>query len=318
MPDDTPSDVPVSSGLDLAGIGAWSKVGQDLIDIFSRRWVEPGTIIATAKANAEAYRIEEIAKTHVEIEKKELLHRAALRMANEAIREQGNIENVVKSAAAELPESAQPDKIDPDWTTSFMSHAGKISNAEMQSLWSKILAGEATKPGSFGKRTLNLVAELSKEDAHMFSTVCRYASGIGPLIFNFDDEIYTSNQVTYGSMLALKSSGLIDLMDLSEYALTKISKTFGVIYSDKTIIFTKAPNQISTGKVCFTPAGKELSQICKVDPVQGFFDYLLKKWYSIGAATPVANSEGMVTQVRMINAEGKDELSPFPVDFFRP
>ena len=119
-------------------------------------------------------------------------------------------------------------------------------------------------------------------------------------------------------MLALKSTGLIDLMDVVEYARTGIPKTFGIIYFNKTIIFTKPPNQIATGKICFTPAGQELSKICKVDPVEGFFDYLLTKWYSMGAAMPVANPEGKLMQIRMINAEGKDELSPFPVDFFKP
>ena len=56
----------------------------------------------------------------------------------------------------------------------------------MQSLWARLLAGEANQPGTFSKRTVELVASLDKSDAQLFTGLCRFAWFVGedcPLVF---------------------------------------------------------------------------------------------------------------------------------------
>ena len=44
----------------------------------------------------------------------------------------------------------------------------------MQELWARLLAGEASGPGTFSKHTVNLLADLDPIDARMFSQVCDF------------------------------------------------------------------------------------------------------------------------------------------------
>jgi hypothetical protein len=47
----------------------------------------------------------------------------------------------------ELTEAATPEKLEDDWITNFFDKCRLISDEEMQTLWSKVLAGEANAPG---------------------------------------------------------------------------------------------------------------------------------------------------------------------------
>ena len=57
-----------------------------------------------------------------------------------------------------------------------------ISDEEMQNIKSQVLSGEANSPGSFSKRTVNLLSDLDKKDAELFQTLCRFVWLIGLLV----------------------------------------------------------------------------------------------------------------------------------------
>jgi predicted DNA binding CopG/RHH family protein len=52
--------------------------------------------------------------------------------------------------------------------------ARRVSDEDMQSVWAKILAEEAKKPGSFSKRTVAFVETLDKDEANLFNELCRF------------------------------------------------------------------------------------------------------------------------------------------------
>ncbi len=79
-----------------------------------------------------------------------------------------------------------------------------ISDDEMQTLWAKVLAGEANSPGTYSKRTVNLLSDLDKKDALLFQSLCRFGWFIGnftPLVFDPQAEIYNKAGINFAMIL---------------------------------------------------------------------------------------------------------------------
>src|SRR3546814_8813147 len=87
-------------------------------------------------------------------------------------------------------------------------------------MWGKILSGETNTPGSFSKKTVNLLHEMDKSDAEMFNTLMKFTwvSG-GPLVLVFDitDRIYLDNGISFSMLEHLSSIGLVNFNNLSNY-----------------------------------------------------------------------------------------------------
>ncbi|MDR6195610.1 DUF2806 domain-containing protein [Siphonobacter sp. SORGH_AS_0500] len=99
-----------------------------------------------------------------------LLERANSREEYQKIKSQMNLENVVGIAASTLlnEEPISDEPVDEDWLTRFFKYAESISSEEMQTLWGRILAGEIREPKSFSLRTLDIIRNLSQDDANIF------------------------------------------------------------------------------------------------------------------------------------------------------
>lgn len=69
---------------------------------------------------------------------------------------------------AEEPAAAEPDQ---DWLNSFTEHAEKAASDEIRERWSKVLAGEIEKPGSFSPRTMRFIADLDRETVVDFEAI---------------------------------------------------------------------------------------------------------------------------------------------------
>lgn len=106
----------------------------------------------------------------------ELVKRTQNRLAYQELRKQANIEAAVANAYSEL-ENEPPvtsDPIDPDWLNRFFNSVEDISNEQMQYLWGKILAGEIKQPNTFSMRTLNLLRNLTQNEADLFRRISPY------------------------------------------------------------------------------------------------------------------------------------------------
>jgi Protein of unknown function (DUF2806) len=83
--------------------------------------------------------------------------------------EQGNRERVLELTAEELkhnsPTADASADIEPDWLNMFARLAGEKSDADVQSLWARILAGEIRAPGTVRLRTLARLATYERRDA---------------------------------------------------------------------------------------------------------------------------------------------------------
>jgi hypothetical protein len=267
----------------LINLGDLSKPADTLVKKISKAVggiFQPYQIKRVAKAEAEASLI----KAEAEIQITDLQRRAMNRFVEEEAQRQKNIEEITAKALPQLSDSAKPESIEDDWLTNFFDKCRIVSDQEMQSLWSRVLASEANMPGRFSRRTVNFLSDLDKTDAEMFSKLCGFSCVFfGPtiLMFRYEDKIYQENGITFASLAHLESIGLISYNIISTFHKTALPKTVIVSYYGDTLKLSIPPGgdfKFETGKVLLTKVGKELAQICNANPVTGFLDYLRMRW----------------------------------------
>lgn len=248
------SDTP---GTNITLVGDWSKPATVLIEKISNAlggYFEPHQIKRIADAKAGAAKIEAAAN----IEITELQQRALRRFVAEEMKQQDNMESIAMKALPHISDQAKTENVDDDWITNFFDKCRIIFDEQMQSLWSKVLAGEANAPGSFSKRTVNYLASLDTKDASLITSLygfCWMFEGLTPLIFNVEHSIYNSHGITFDSLEHLESIGLVSFDPLAGYAKKGLPPQFTVHYYGTQIEIQlhhdmKAQYHFDLGMVC--------------------------------------------------------------------
>jgi hypothetical protein len=244
---------------------------------------KPYQIVRVAKAEAEADRIR--ANTQVEIT--DLQRRAFRRFLEEEAKKQINIENITRKALPELKEDAKPEQLDNDWIANFFDRCRLVSDEEMQSLWSRVLAGEANTPGKYSKRTVNFLSTLDKTEADLFTRLCGFIWVIGeriPLIYDVEDQIYNQHGIGFSALSHLESIGLVQFDPLAGYQKKRLPKRFDTYYYEQQVLIEMpedSNNSMNIGKVMLTRTGFELVPISGSHPVDGFLEFIQNKWRSL-------------------------------------
>jgi hypothetical protein len=275
-------------GNSLINFGDLSKPATVLIEKVSDAiggYCKPWQIKRVAKAEAEA----EIIKAQAQIEVTDLQRRALARFVAEEARRQENIEKITQKAIPHLEESSNPENVEDDWIVNFFDKSRIVSDEEMQTLWARVLAGEANSPGTYSKRTVDFLGSLDKADAHLFTCLCGFGWFIGnivPLIFDAEEQIYNEQGINFSTLSHLDDIGLLSFeKGLGNFNLTKFPKRIPVSYYGipLAVEFKKeTDNTLEVGKVTLTRTGQQLAPICGSKPVEGFLDYVVKKWVQKG------------------------------------
>lgn len=239
---------------------------------------EPTRIVKLASAEAEAEKIKAIAK----IEISEIEQRGLRRLISEEAKKQDNIEKITAGALTELKPDAKPDQLNDDWLAYFFDRAKLISDREMQILWSRILAEEANKSGTFSKTTINVVNLLSKEEAHLFTALCTFQVHVNsfpvPLIISPRSATYTKRGLDPWVFNHLDNIGLIKFSELAESVLRHADHLI-LKYFDDT--FVSSSNEIFNfplGYAAFTQVGFELSTICNAQKCAEFSEQIFLEY----------------------------------------
>lgn len=273
----------MSDGNPIAKLGDLTKPATVLIEKISEAVggvFKPYQIVRVAKAEAEANRIQAESKIQV----KDLHRRAMHRFLEEEAKKQSNIEAITQNAIPLLEDKSAPQNVADDWITNFFDKSRIVSDGEMQSLWSRVLAGEANAPGSFAKRTVNLLGDLDKEDAILFTQLCGFGwmiGGVCPLILDLQASIYNDQGVNFNSLSHLESLGLIQFDSFSGFVRLGLPKIATVLYYGQPVTLTfpnDSDNKLEIGKVLLTRAGQQLAPVCAPKPVDGYFQYVKEKW----------------------------------------
>ena len=279
----------MSNGGPLINIGELAKPASILVEKICdgiAGIAQPFQIVRIAKAEAKAKIIETVAQ----IDADELQNRALRRFAAEEINKQVNIEDIIKKALPELNSGARPNDIENDWIANFFDKCKLISDVEMQTLWAKVLSGEANSPGSYSKRTINFLSTMDKSDANLFCILCRYVwcfekYDFTPLIFNLHDDIYDKEGLTFDVLKHLQDIGLIYFDVLQIYHKQHVPKNTIASYHniDFGIELPKPlDNNVEVGHVLLSKVGSELVPLAGNNPLDGFLEYTIRQFLNDG------------------------------------
>ncbi|MEQ1751162.1 MAG: DUF2806 domain-containing protein [Prosthecobacter sp.] len=229
----------------------------------------------------------EVMKTHKSIQITDIKQRAILRFGEEQIQYQRNMEAVVKKALLNVDEDAQPNNIENDWLTYLFDKARIVSDNQMQNVWARILAGEANAPGSFSKRSINLVSEMGKRDAEMLNVLRQFCWEFGdqlvlvvPEVTSFGDK----HGLDFACLRHLESLGLISFSDdIFGGGLVCSGRSILGSYFGKALHLHRekdewAGDTISVGSGALTPVAHELLRLCAVKPIKGMLKQMTKQW----------------------------------------
>lgn len=277
----------MGDGVSLIDVGKLAKPATVLVEKVAAAiglLYEPHHVKRMARAEAEAGKIKALA----EIEISDIQARALHRLVFEEGRRQENIERITAGAAEQLTESATPETMDDDWIANFFEKCRTVSDHEMQTLWSRLLAGEATKPGSYSKRTVDLVASIEKGEAQLFTQVCSFAvrrDEAIPLVFSFNSEFYERLGINFGALSHLESIGLITLSPLQTLVIRHLDQIVTLDYFGHPVVLKlrqEKENTLAVGRVMLTHSGHQLFPISGATEVPGFLELMVAQFRGSG------------------------------------
>lgn len=251
-----------------------------------------------------------------------LASRAEQRTLAELIRQENNIENILEKTANELQsaERISDETVDDDWISRFFNIAKDVNNEEMQYLWSKILAGEIASPNSFSLRTLEVIRNLSPQEAKIFQKIIPLILHHGNVYF-----VLTSNDslnkfnVSFSEILALDECGLIDSSATLTLNLDINKDNPEHLLSEKYIIVIKGLSEvhrkISFGIYPLTRAGRELFNTLQRESSKEYAIEAANQIFTNNKAT-VATSVYQVTYIKRNNIEEQCQLADTPLALF--
>ncbi|WP_195338198.1 DUF2806 domain-containing protein [Alistipes onderdonkii] len=164
-------------------------------------------------ADAESYAAVKQAETNTQVEL--LKQKGADEIANYILaRETRKLENaksVVENAKSYFTEGelVSNEPVNVDWVNRFFNIVEDISDDTLHDMWGRILAGEVKSPNSYSLRTLDLLKNITKEEAELFIKASQYY-----VAHNFicTEELFLSMHET----LLLGETGLINSEELTK------------------------------------------------------------------------------------------------------
>ncbi|HWQ98351.1 MAG TPA: DUF2806 domain-containing protein [Clostridia bacterium] len=210
-----------------------------------------------------------------------LAERANSRLVFQEMRKQQNIEAIVEKAYREVETFSEvsSEPVDDDWIVRFFNSVEDVSDEKLQEIWAKLLAGEIKKPRSSSQRTLDLLKNLSPDEAMLFekASVCVLESGAEKYIPD-ETSLLKEQGISFRDLFTLSDAGLINLSELT--VTSDLSCGDSMIFNDKIVCILKAatdesPKSIQFVVRCLTWAGTEIFRALTSDSDQRV-DFALK------------------------------------------
>ena len=188
-------------------------------------------------ADAEAYRIKKITSTAQEtnfngeiefldgkikincdninnIEIKSLIENELKRLLSE----KENIMTIADIAYDELEDCKDNISLDldEDWKNNFFECSKKIYNPDLHYIFGKILAGEIKNPGTYSKRLINILVNLSQKEAVLFKNIANYVFRDSRTSFIISDSTILNNyNINIEDIVELEEIGLLNSVGLT-------------------------------------------------------------------------------------------------------
>ena len=151
-----------------------------------------------------------------------------------------------------------------DWFVRFYEAVGNISDEVMQDLWAKLLAGEVAEPSSFSLKTIDVLRNLSKQDAELFSLICSHSVMTrGQNFLPHYDTYLEKHNIYYTDIMKLNEQGLIFNDGTIGFSIS-IGQNPNVLFWNNDLVMTIESSddkniEIHIKTYPFTKAGQELA-----------------------------------------------------------
>lgn len=151
-----------------------------------------------------------------------------------------------------------------DWFVRFYEAVGNISDEVMQDLWAKLLAGEVAEPSSFSLKTIDVLRNLSKQDAELFSLICSHSVMTrGQNFLPHYDTYLEKHNIYYTDIMKLNEQGLIFNDGTIGFSMS-IGQNPNVLFWNNDLVMTIESSddkniEIHIKTYPFTKAGQELA-----------------------------------------------------------
>lgn len=186
------------------------------------------------------------------------------------------------------------DRLQPDWWDTFEEGASHAYDMDVQNMWAQLLSGEIDSPGSFSKRALRALMDMSADDARLFRYLCSWSvewrtDGHDwrpiPLLSTemdaIDDDTIWSNGPWIRRLAPLEHANLISQANGDMYAgAANPGAPLYVRYrpQGKPVVITLEPTgrrlpRFGSG-YAFTTVGTELSSLCELGYADGLDDLI--------------------------------------------
>ncbi len=210
---------------------------------------------------------------------------------------QANIEATVLEAAAELGDKEVFDhEPDPDWTARFFDGVQDVSSEDMRKLWAKALSGEVQRPGATSLRTLEVLRNMTAQDAAVFQEVCSYF--IRDFVFRPGEGPTSHAAISFDRLLLLEDAGLIKA-DTTLVRKLECSPTPVYLPYQNWILrvsTTAQTTEVSVPAYPITSAGRELQRVAEctsqADYLRSFSRFLQSKGCELAAAPIIKELPG--------------------------
>ncbi|MDM8215258.1 DUF2806 domain-containing protein [Desulfovibrio piger] len=186
------------------------------------------------------------------------------------------LDEAVKSIDKDPVFSLPGKDIDPDFLDDWQDTAERTNSEYMRRLWGRILKGELEQPGKYPRRVLNILRNLTMEEAQAFTCIARYA--IGSMIVLTEEgfkKFLHMSSLLYDSGLFVNSNKRVE-----SYAID--SKFAALPLCDCAIVLHFSEKLSGKYNLCsgyqLSHAGKSILDIPDVEPIQ---KYHLEKMFSV-------------------------------------
>lgn len=191
-----------------------------------------------------------------------------------------NISKIASLSEQELqatPEDNVSDTpVSSTWIYEFFENAGKISDEEVQLVWSKILTGEIKEPGTFSLRTLQTIFYSSKEELQLFYNSTKFMFCGFHLIKEHTRMPYSEPK--FADYTKLQWAGFLGTQHCADGVI--IDKDEFINFGSK---FVKArlkekdkPVELKLPGFSLTPVGEDLFKIGAAEPTKEMLKYYKK------------------------------------------
>lgn len=157
-----------------------------------------------------------------------------------------NQTQIIKKVCDELKKQNVQNSVDKDFMLKYLDEGALISNSDIQEIWAKLLISKSTNEQSVSKRTLDIVKDLTSDEAIIFENVASLVHYSGII------EKESCNEISFLDLSRLVDIGLLKTMGLTnKISINKNSSYQAVLKDTVLIIENTTSNDIKIEYECY-------------------------------------------------------------------